>query len=44
MSISVGFTAISDMGALLLDLWPQLVLLGSFATFVIWNGSVVLGK
>ena len=28
---------------LLLDLWPQLCLLASFATFVVWNGGVVLG-
>lgn len=29
---------------LVLDLWPQLVLLASFGTFVMWNGGVVLGK
>jgi alpha-1,2-glucosyltransferase len=28
---------------LLLDLWPQILLLGSFAAFVAWNGGVVLG-
>lgn len=28
---------------LLLDLWPQLCLLFSFAAFVTWNGGVVLG-
>lgn len=28
---------------LLLDLWPQLSLMVSFAAFVVWNGGVVLG-
>lgn len=28
---------------LLLDLWPHLCLLGSFAAFIFWNGGVVLG-
>jgi alpha-1,2-glucosyltransferase len=28
---------------LLLDLWPQLLLLASFAGFMVWNGGVVLG-
>lgn len=28
---------------LILDLWPQVCLLGAFATFVLWNGGIVLG-
>ncbi|EXJ90541.1 hypothetical protein A1O1_03644 [Capronia coronata CBS 617.96] len=42
-SISLGQSAFILVPRLLLDLWPQLSLLGAFAGFVAWNGGVVLG-
>jgi alpha-1,2-glucosyltransferase len=43
MSISIAQHAITILPTLLLDLWPSLVLLASFAVFILYNGSVVLG-
>jgi alpha-1,2-glucosyltransferase len=42
-SISLAQAAVPMLPRLLLDLWPQLSLLASFAAFVVWNGGVVLG-
>ncbi|KIW19874.1 hypothetical protein PV08_00449 [Exophiala spinifera] len=42
-SISIAQSAITMIPHLLLDLWPHLALLASFAGFVVWNGGVVLG-
>ncbi|KIW91835.1 uncharacterized protein Z519_07805 [Cladophialophora bantiana CBS 173.52] len=42
-SISLAQSAVPMIPQLLLDLWPQLSLLASFAAFVVWNSGVVLG-
>jgi len=42
-SISVAQSAVLRIPLLILDLWPQIFLLISFAAFVVWNGGVVLG-
>ncbi|KAJ9606973.1 glucosyltransferase [Cladophialophora chaetospira] len=42
-SISLAQAAVPLLPPLVLDLWPQLSLLVSFAAFVVWNGGVVLG-
>ncbi|KAK5056054.1 hypothetical protein LTR84_012605 [Exophiala bonariae] len=42
-SLSLVQSAIPILPRILLDLWPQICLLGSFAGFVTWNGGVVLG-
>ncbi|KAH0831597.1 hypothetical protein AYO21_01798 [Fonsecaea monophora] len=42
-SISLAQSAVPMIPQLLVDLWPQLSLLGAFAAFVVWNGGVVLG-
>lgn len=42
-SVSLAQSALPILPRLLLDLWPQILLLGSFAGFVAWNGGVVLG-
>jgi alpha-1,2-glucosyltransferase len=43
-AVSVGQNALRVLPRLILDVLPQLVLLASFAAFVVWNGGVVLGK
>lgn len=43
LPISWVVSALSAIPELILDLWPQLALLASFAGFVVWNGGVVLG-
>ncbi|KIY00581.1 uncharacterized protein Z520_03244 [Fonsecaea multimorphosa CBS 102226] len=42
-SISLAQSAVPMIPQLLLDLWPQLSLLATFAAFVAWNSGVVLG-
>ncbi|KIW66555.1 hypothetical protein PV04_05878 [Phialophora macrospora] len=42
-TISLTQAAVPMLPQLLLDLWPQLCLLLSFAGFVVWNAGVVLG-
>lgn len=42
-SISLMQSALPILPKLLLDLWPQIFLLGAFTGFVAWNGGVVLG-
>lgn len=42
-TISLVTSAFDALPELLLDLWPHLALLASFAAFVVWNGGVVLG-
>lgn len=42
-TISLISSALENLPRLILDLWPQLVLLAEFAFFVVWNGGVVLG-
>ncbi|KAK4938000.1 glucosyltransferase [Elasticomyces elasticus] len=41
--ISIVQSAITMIPQLLIDLWPQISLIISFAAFVLWNGGVVLG-
>lgn len=42
--ISLGIAAICNPIRVIRQIWPYVVVLGSFAGFVLWNGSVVLGK
>jgi DIE2/ALG10 family len=42
-SISLAQHGISLLPKLLVDIWPSLTLLASFAAFVLYNGGVVLG-
>ncbi|KAJ9499757.1 glucosyltransferase [Exophiala xenobiotica] len=42
-SISIAQSALTAIPQLLLDLWPQIFLILTFAAFVVWNGGVVLG-
>ena len=42
-SISMAQNGISLLPRLLVDLWPSLALLVSFAAFILYNGGVVLG-
>jgi len=42
-SISMAQSAVTIIPKLVLALWPPLLLLLSFAIFVVWNGGVVLG-
>ena len=42
-SISIAQNGISILPQLLVDLWPSLALMLSFAAFVLYNGGVVLG-
>ncbi|KAI1618658.1 alpha-1,2-glucosyltransferase [Exophiala viscosa] len=41
--ISIAQYAINVIPQLLIDLWPQISLIISFAAFILWNGGVVLG-
>lgn len=43
MVLSLVPPALHAIPDILLDLWPHLGLLASFAGFVVWNGGVVLG-
>jgi hypothetical protein len=43
-SISIAQHAIGIIPNLIWELWPSLALLASFATFVVWNGGVVMGE
>lgn len=42
-SISIAQNGISILPQLLVDLWPSLALMLSFAAFILYNGGVVLG-
>ncbi|KIV89478.1 hypothetical protein PV10_06874 [Exophiala mesophila] len=42
-TMSLARSAAPIIPQILVDIWPQLVLLASFAGFVFWNGGVVLG-
>ncbi|KAH8900117.1 hypothetical protein GQ53DRAFT_709444 [Thozetella sp. PMI_491] len=41
--ISYGIAALANLPKVLKQIWPQITILGLFAGFVAWNGSVVLG-
>ncbi|KAI1382652.1 glycosyltransferase family 59 protein [Hypoxylon trugodes] len=41
--ISIGISAICNLGTILRHIWSHLVVLGAFVGFVAWNGGVVLG-
>ena len=43
MAISLITSALNMIPQLVAELWPHLTLLGTFASFVVWNGGVVLG-
>ncbi len=42
-ALSIGIAAICNPLRVIRQIWPYLVVLASFAAFVQWNGSVVLG-
>lgn len=44
LSASIAFAAINKLSSVLKVLVPYIALLAIFAGFVLWNGSVVLGK
>lgn len=42
--ISAALSAVGRFPRLLQRTWPYIALVVSFIAFVVWNGSVVLGK
>lgn len=41
--LSIGIAAIFNIGPILRQVYPRLIVAGLFAGFVVWNGGVVLG-
>lgn len=42
--LSVVVASLSNPRMVMRILWPYLILLGAFGSFILWNGGVVLGK
>lgn len=42
--ISLSIAAVCNPARLLRQTWPYIAMLVGFGVFVLWNGSVVLGK